>query len=98
MVPFPATVPVNVGEAIVGLPEKSKFVEIVPLVPPAVKPVMLLKQVIDAEEQFVPPCATVAKASLEITPPDVTVARPAVAVPPLITKSLVLNVCIALHG
>jgi len=46
---------------------------------------------------FVPPWAIVAFASELTTPATVTVARPAVAVPPLITRSLVLNVCTALY-
>lgn len=49
----PATVPERVGDA-----ENTRFVEVVPVVPDADNPVMLLKQEIDAEEQFVPPFAT----------------------------------------
>ena len=46
------------GVVSVGLVENTRLVEVVPVVPPAVNPVMLLKQVIEAEVQAVPPCAT----------------------------------------
>ena len=46
------------GVTSVGDVENTRFVEVVPVVPEAVKPVMLLKQVILAAEQFVPPLAT----------------------------------------
>ncbi len=46
-------VPVNVGDA-----ENTKLVEVVPVAPDAVKPVMLLKHVMVAVEQLVPPLAT----------------------------------------
>ena len=46
------------GVTKVGEVEKTKFVLVVPVVPAAVNPVMLLKQVMEAEEQFVPPLAT----------------------------------------
>ena len=45
------------GVTRVGLVEKTKLVEVVPVVPAAVNPVILLKQVMDADEQFVPPLA-----------------------------------------
>src|SRR3989338_7445129 len=46
------------GVTKVGEVENTRLVDVVPVVPPAVKPVMLLKQVIEAEEQLVPPLAT----------------------------------------
>ena len=49
----PRTGVIKVGEV-----EKTKLVDVVPVVPAAVKPVMLLKQVMLALEQFVPPLAT----------------------------------------
>ena len=55
------SVPVNVGDA-----ENTKLVEVVPVVPAAENPVMLLKQVIDATAQLVPPFATTS------VPPNVT--------------------------
>lgn len=55
--PVAVKAPVMVGLAIEGEPEKTTFVEVVPVVPAAENPVMLLKQVIDATAQFVPPLA-----------------------------------------
>src|ERR1700756_5562907 len=55
------SVPVNVGDA-----ENTKLVEVVPVVPAAENPVMLLKQVIDATAELVPPFATTS------VPPNVT--------------------------
>src|SRR3990167_6022577 len=49
----PRTGVIKVGEV-----EKTRLVLVVPVVPAAVKPVMLLKQVMEAEEQLVPPLAT----------------------------------------
>ena len=46
------------GVTKVGEVEKTKLVEVVPVVPAAVNPVILLKQVIVALEQLVPPLAT----------------------------------------
>ena len=48
----------RVGVTRVGEVENTRLVEVVPVVPPAERPVILLKQVIVAEEQFVPPLAT----------------------------------------
>jgi hypothetical protein len=46
----PRTGVTNVGEV-----ENTRLVEVVPVAPVAVYPVMLLKQVMEAEAQFVPP-------------------------------------------
>lgn len=48
----------SVGVTSVGEVENTRLVLVVPVVPAAVNPVMLLKQVMVAEEQFVPPLAT----------------------------------------
>ena len=48
----------SVGVTNVGDVENTKFVDVVPVVPPADKPVMLLKAVRLAEFEFVPPFAT----------------------------------------
>src|SRR3989344_5509062 len=71
------------GLVSVGEVEKTKFVEVVPVVPAAENPVMLLKQVMVAEEQLVPPFAT---GSTPVTPvvrgrPVKFVATPEVGVP-----------------
>ena len=47
-----------VGVTIVGEPLNTRFVLVVPVVPDAVNPVILLKHVIVAEVQFVPPAET----------------------------------------
>jgi hypothetical protein len=82
MVPAPATVPENVGLAMVGDVENTKLVDVVPVAPLAVNPVMLLKQVMLAEEQFVPPLATARtvpdQLALLIVTPD---ARAPLAIP-----------------
>ena len=46
-------VPVKVGDA-----ENTRLVEVVPVAPAAVNPVILLKAVMPAEVAFVPPLAT----------------------------------------
>ena len=59
--PSASDVPVatpSAGVTSVGDVENTKLVEVVPVVPAAVKPVMLLKHVIEALLQFVPPLAT----------------------------------------
>ncbi len=52
------TFPVSVALSIVGASEKTRLLEVVPVGPVVVYPVMLLKAVIDAEPEFVPPFAT----------------------------------------
>jgi hypothetical protein len=70
----------SVGVMNVGEVEKTRFVDVVPVVPAAVKPVMLLKQVIEATMQFVPPRATVTGAVSEIVP-EVVIVPPESPVP-----------------
>lgn len=92
----PSTGVTNVGDV-----ENTRLVEVVPVVPAAENPVMLLKQVILADEQFVPPCATpmavkpvvsdpVAKAPVAVMLPCTVAGRVAlkvgiVEVPPLVS-------------
>ena len=57
-VPFSAP-PVMVGLVIVGEVENTKLVDVVPVAPLAVYPVILLKDEIPALVAFVPPSATV---------------------------------------
>jgi len=45
----------KVGVVIDGEVEKTRFVVVVPVVPAALSPVILLKHVIEADVQFVPP-------------------------------------------
>ena len=59
----PRTGVVSVGEV-----ENTRFVEVVPVVPEAVNPVILLKQVMLAAVQFVPPFATGSAVTQEETP------------------------------
>ncbi len=49
---------VTVGVVMLGEVEKTRLVVVVPVVPAAENPVMLLKQVMVAVEQLVPPFAT----------------------------------------
>ena len=55
----------RVGVTNVGLVEKTRLVDVVPVAPEAVYPVMLLNAVMLAEEAFVPPLAT---GSTPVTP------------------------------
>jgi hypothetical protein len=77
------------GVVSVGDVEKTKLVDVVPVVPAAVNPVILLKQVIEAELQLVPPFAT---GKIPVTPvvkgrPVALVSTPALGVPKLgVTK------------
>ncbi len=48
----------RVGVVSTGDVEKTRLVEVVPVVPAAERPVMLLKHVMEAEPQLVPPLAT----------------------------------------
>jgi hypothetical protein len=48
----------NVGEARTGLVENTRLVDVVPVAPDAVYPVILLNEVMDAELALVPPLAT----------------------------------------
>ncbi len=56
--PFTVVSPLNTGVVTVGDVENTRLVLVVPVVPAALKPVMLLKHVTVADVQFVPPCAT----------------------------------------
>ena len=67
-VPFSAP-PVMVGLVIVGEVENTRFVDVVPVAPAAVYPVILLKDAIPALVAFVPPSATVTGAVSENTVP-----------------------------
>ena len=89
------TVPLNVGEVKVGEVEKTRLVDVVPVVPPALNPVILLKQVIEALLQFVPPLATVratprVNAGVIVTAPVETEPMPMVPLPLALNVRLVL--------
>jgi len=56
--PLASLIVVTLGVVRTGLVEKTRFVEDVPVSPAAVYPVMLLKQVIEADEQLEPPLPT----------------------------------------
>src|SRR3989338_11018603 len=55
----PTILVTTVGVVRAGEVENTKLVEVVPVAPAAVYPVMLLKAVMPAEVAFVPPLATV---------------------------------------
>lgn len=86
----PRTGVTNVGDV-----ENTRLVEVVPVVPAAVNPVMLLKQVIDATEQFVPPFATGSGLVMEITPAAlIAIGGVAERAPPFVVVAHVVQVAL----
>lgn len=88
IVGVPAIVPVNVGEA-----ENTRLLEVVPVAPDEVKPVMLLKQVMLAALQFVPPRATESCPD-QPTVIEVACSNAVVGVPPNAKVTLVSSVLV----
>ena len=66
---------------IAGDVEKTRLVEVVPVAPAAVYPVMLLKAVMPADVAFVPPSATVTGAVMAMLVPVIVIPAPPVKDP-----------------